>query len=402
MKFTRNDDYPPVFSLPEIIENQQKKVAPPRCALPLAEPLTERPMPPLVPKPYRIMRDIRNVSSFVHRNAAIDKNDVLWVWGATEKARVNEFGVLGAVSDDVEHIVDYVPKKVLDNADSVSVGHWHTLCVTKDRKLWSWGYNDYGELGTGNFIEQPEPVFIMDGVKRAYAFFGMSFAIMEDDSLWGWGNNEHFALQYENEVFKRPVFLFADVHAVNASLSCVLVIKKNGELWQWGEFGSGHHKRDIKYYMPPELFMEGIREAINIPTTWHGKGSMIIVAQNGDLYSHGYCYQNGGMCSSHVMKRAGNEPVKILTNVDHVYWGYNFSLVLQNNGCLYSSGRNTSGQLGRGKATGGFGSNKPQLVMRDVIEAAAGRFHGMALQSNGDLWIWGGAYGLPDELNSKS
>jgi alpha-tubulin suppressor-like RCC1 family protein len=81
-----------------------------------------------------------------------------------------------------------------------------------------------------------------------------------------------------------------------------------------------------------------------------------------------------------------------MENVKNAYIGRAFSFVLLNDGRLYSFGDNFAGQCGTGKDSGKI--IKPRLIMNHVIEAAAGHIHGIALQSNGDLWIWGGDYGI--------
>ena len=90
MKYSRDDTARPLYTIHPLNGRIEKKVCPPRCALPLSGPLQKRhktlpvyvyPCPEqqesiLVPKPYRIMQNIRTISSLVHRNAAIDNNKV--------------------------------------------------------------------------------------------------------------------------------------------------------------------------------------------------------------------------------------------------------------------------------------------------------------------------------------
>ncbi|KAJ5070494.1 claret isoform a [Anaeramoeba ignava] len=47
-----------------------------------------------------------------------------------------------------------------DNILEISVGHSHTLILTSNSKLIGFGYNDYGQLGTGNTIDQLIPIQI--------------------------------------------------------------------------------------------------------------------------------------------------------------------------------------------------------------------------------------------------
>lgn len=51
--------------------------------------------------------------------------------------------------------------------DSVACGFSHTLVLTRNGKLFSWGYGKFGALGNGNFDTKQEPTEIR--------FFGSSY-----------------------------------------------------------------------------------------------------------------------------------------------------------------------------------------------------------------------------------
>ena len=332
-------------------------------------------------------------------------NNDLWIWGAHEKVRVlrNSIDPLSlnksyfdtiTLPDDAPQSIEYIPKKLMENVASVSVGKMHTMCVTKGHELWGWGNNDYGELGIGNFIDQQTPTFIMDGVKRVFAFYNMTFAIMEDDSLCGWGNNEGFVLQDNYELCKRPVLLFNNVKTVSASKADVMVVNWNGELWHWGDRSRHIDIRRNEYYQPPELYMSGIKDVTITPNDI--PYFELTITENGDLYSRGIGDRTGGMLPWTAIAKYGDVPVKVLSNVSKAYIGYYYSLIILEDGRLYASGSNRQGQCGKAPC------NKPNLIMHDVIEAAAGYSHSLALQSNGDLWIWGGDYCLEVGTEEKS
>ncbi|KZV37198.1 hypothetical protein F511_04617 [Dorcoceras hygrometricum] len=83
---------------------------------------------------------------------------------------------------------------------SIAAGEAHTLALTGDGKLYSWGRGTFGRLGTGSETDQPFPVLVK--------FFGSdanreeklrivgiaagayhSLALADDGSVWGWGYN---------------------------------------------------------------------------------------------------------------------------------------------------------------------------------------------------------------------
>jgi len=42
-------------------------------------------------------------------------------------------------------------KKIAEDVISVSVGDQFGACLTEDRKIYTWGVNEFGQLGTGDF-----------------------------------------------------------------------------------------------------------------------------------------------------------------------------------------------------------------------------------------------------------
>ena len=68
--------------------------------------------------------------------------------------------------------------------------------------------------------------------------------------------------------------------------------------------------------------------------------------------------------------------------------GANHSIVLKNNGSVWTFGDNNSGKLGNGTTTA---SSTPVSVngLSNIISVQAGANHNLALDSSGDVWAWG-------------
>lgn len=71
-------------------------------------------------------------------------------------------------------------------------------------------------------------------------------------------------------------------------------------------------------------------------------------------------------------------PISLGNNnkVSYVSCGWNFTLLLDDAGAVYSSGRGENGELGRGK-TGNFSSFS--LVIKGARQISAGKDHSLAL-----------------------
>jgi len=72
-----------------------------------------------------------------------------------------------------------------------AAGQDFSLGRKKDGTIWSWGNNDYGQLGDGTVVERHEPGQI--GLDRDWAFIAAgkqhALAIKTDSTLWSWGYN---------------------------------------------------------------------------------------------------------------------------------------------------------------------------------------------------------------------
>lgn len=385
MSINYND--PPVFSLPAY--EPMEEVSVPQSALPLEKPLLMSDADKqymLKPKPWRILQNVRSISSSHHHNLAIDRNDVLWTWGATELTQLED----GYFSYDAPQKINPVPQQCMKNVMTACAGAWYTLSVTKDGRLWGWGENNSGQLGQGDREARAAPVFIMDGVRFVYANEEQSYAVKEDGGLWGWGYNEHSILLDAPEYCTVPVRLLDDVESVCGGPDMVFAIKKDHTLWAWGfnQFNKIIPGKEVSIVGPTEL-LTGVRTVAVSKTI--NDDYCLVIFENGDLYScgSGGC---GSLLTYQQRDQMGPGPVKVMQGVADVSIGHTFSLIRLEDGRLYGWGDNALGQCGNGKSTGFL--KKPTLVMTDVIDMEAVYTHGMALQRNGDLWIWGGDYGI--------
>ena len=71
----------------------------------------------------------------------------------------------------------------------ISAGMSHSVAITKDGCLWSWGCNSSGELGDGTTTNANIPVKVMDDVVSVSAGSSHTLAVKKDGSLWSWGSN---------------------------------------------------------------------------------------------------------------------------------------------------------------------------------------------------------------------
>jgi len=111
----------------------------------------------------------------------------LWTWGC------NDNGALG-IGENIPYVSTPRLSK-LKNVVSLSTGDFHTLAITKSGAVYSWGANECGQLGTGDYESRYEPTEIIwlrsINIIEVISGGNFSLACADDGYLQAWGyNNE--------------------------------------------------------------------------------------------------------------------------------------------------------------------------------------------------------------------
>jgi len=127
----------------------------------------------------------------------------------------------------------------------IATGSTHSLKIDAEGRLFSWGWNEMGQLGDGTFITRYSPVHIKQGILFSFvsAATNSSFAIDVDGNLWAWGLNHSgqlgngdtsFGCNYPMHIM--PGTLFSYVRTANCH---TLAIDIYGNLFSWGSNNAG-------------------------------------------------------------------------------------------------------------------------------------------------------------------
>ena len=138
------------------------------------------------------LTDWQYVAGGFYHAAAIKTDGTLWTWG------FNTYGQLG--HNDRTSRSSPVQVGTLTNWKQVSVGKNHTLAIKTDGTLWGWGRNDWGQLGIGlsGAAHRSSPVQIgtLTNWKTVDCGENVVAAIKIDGTLWTWGYNNNGQLGY--------------------------------------------------------------------------------------------------------------------------------------------------------------------------------------------------------------
>ncbi|AEC02951.1 fimbrillin family protein [Parasphaerochaeta coccoides] len=355
---------------------------------------------------------VKSVSAGGYHTMILKTDGTLWATGN------NEYGQLG-VGDTTNRST---PEQVWDSPDgsvkmtdvaAVFAGETHTLILKKDGTLWATGYNGVGQLGDGTIIDKTIPVQVKDdaggfmtGVKAVSAGAAHTMILKKDGTLWATGFNSNGQLGIGNNDNKdTPVqvaSMDSDVAAVSTGELHTMILKKNGTLWATGynasgQLGDGYNTERNT----PEQVME------NVAAVFAGVGhTMILKEEDGTLWatgSNGYGQlgvgDNDGRSTPAQVTSMGSD-------VAVVSGGWGHTIILKEDGLLWATGYNGSGELGDGTM---INSKTPVQVkasttlgdfMTDVVAVSAGMNHTIILKKDGTLWATGhngfGQLGLGD------
>jgi len=278
---------------------------------------------------------------------------------------------------------------------SFSSGEFFALGITSNGQLWSWGFNNFAQLGLGTQGNTANPNKSQIGTdtdwKEVEAGMEYGLAIKEIGTLWAWGSNGFGMLgDGTTTTRKSPVQIGTDANwsKISAGVVNTLAIKSDGTLWAWGrnnegQLGDGTNSN------------KSVPTQIGVDTDWTeittGERHCLAIKTNGTLWVWG-ANGNGQLGLADNLFSGKNIPTQVGTgsNWKLISAGRNFTLAIKNDGTIWSWGQNDFGQLGNGFSSGNF-NDIPKLIGTDTDWAsiAAGDLHSIALKTNGTRWAWG-------------
>jgi len=189
-------------------------------------------------------------------SAAIDSSHSLWVWGSHARS-------WDCIDSEV-----CLPRKIPTDSPIifVSCGLTHAVAIDIDYNLYSWGENNYGQLGLGDFFRRgterktiPTRIFGLPRIIFVACSETATTAIDLEGKLWVWGkifvNRRSGTSASSSFSSAMPVLLDVPKATKFQYISCgtyhIVGIDENEDVWSWGEndrgqLGLGHTKQQNK------------------------------------------------------------------------------------------------------------------------------------------------------------
>jgi alpha-tubulin suppressor-like RCC1 family protein len=274
--------------------------------------------------------------------AAVKTDGTLWSWG------YNNVGQLG--HNNTTNKSSPVQIGALTNWSSVAAGDDHCIAIKTDGTLWAWGNNNSGQITGPIASEKSSPIQIGSLTNWSSVACGLesSYALTSEGELYAWGNNGLGELGDNTVVFKSsPVQIGALTNwsSINGGSSIVHAIKTDGTLWGWGTsvfYGSVGDGNKINHSSPVQ---------IGSLTTWSvigdAESSAFAIKTDGTLWSWGRNETFGTLGINSVVNVSSPVQIGSETNWSKVDGGGLIASAITTSGELYSWGRGANGRTGQ-------------------------------------------------------
>ena len=292
------------------------------------------------------------ITAGASHSLAIDAVGNVYAWGDNSK------GQLGTSTATV-----ITPAKIdnLAKITAVDAGKEHSLALDEDGNIWVWGSNGDGQLGTttaSTTSSNPLKLEVKDGdtvvtFSTIAAGGAHSVALSLDGSIWTWGSNKVGQLgNGTTDDGSKPVKL-DDVKdrgddvaftAIAAGRSHTLALDDKDNVWAWGEGKSGQLGQGNTANKKSPAKIKGIE---NVTMITAGDDHNIALVKDGKIWSWGK-NNDGQLGLNSPFSYIKPQEIKGLRDVEYISAGGSHSLALTEVGEVYGWGSNNKGQLGTG------------------------------------------------------
>ena len=239
-------------------------------------------------------------------------------------------------------------------------GDYHTITLSNDGTLHSFGHNHKGQLGLGhnNDVSLPTPIPNLPKINTVSCGGDFTVCVDYEGFIWSFGENKYGQLGTETKqisMFLKKLKIF--LLFFDCGFSHTLIITTNSNLWSCGQNNFGQlclvDKKDRS--KPQQTSFS------NISKISTGYSHSLFQNYKGEIFSCGY--NKHGACGLGHFKSLQITPSLIPNappNIVQFICGFNQSLFLDSEGNVFSVGYNRYGSLG-------LGHNTNQNVLNKIV-----------------------------------
>ncbi|TVL99634.1 MAG: hypothetical protein CV087_17380 [Candidatus Brocadia sp. WS118] len=271
----------------------------------------------------------------------------------------------------------------------ISGGAYHSMALKSNGSVWTWGSNEYTQLGDGTNTNRSNPIQVsgLSGVITIDGGGGHNLALKLDGTVWAWGGNWSGQLGDGTKTNRNTPVQVAGLSSINiidAGDSHSLALKSDGAVYVWGRNIYGQLGDGSTTDRSTPVQMTGLSSVTAIAGGW---GHSLALKSDGTVWAWGY-NNHGQLGDGTTIDR--NTPVQVsgLSSVIAIACGDDHSIALKSDGSVWAWGNNGNGALGDGTTTDR--TTPVQMSgLSGITAIAGGSNHTIALKSDGTVWVCG-------------
>ena len=264
------------------------------------------------------------VSTGFFHAVAIGENGKLYTWGSNEK------GALGTGENEKTNRTGPKALKLPGGATpkEVASGDHFSFVLGSDGKIYAWGQNNDAQLGIGTRTDAFTPTLVRTPAGKKFKAIGThdkgGFAISEDGKIWLWGKiNGNFYGSSQDPQSLVPVQAKTPANAsfakVTGGRTIAIALTTDGKAYSWGTGDSRLTGADNKQ-VPSLVPVPSQKPITDVAASY---GQAYILDKNGTLYSWGTNAYGSGVNQTRptTVPTAVIFPSKIkLAHIDSSLW----------------------------------------------------------------------------------
>ena len=286
----------------------------------------------------------------------------------------------------------------------------HTVLLDANGNVWTAGGNYYGQLGKdGGNTSTFTQVTVGNGVKIEAIVAGSNHTVLLDanGNVWtaGWNSYGQLGIGKEddnaNSTFKQvTVGDGVKIKAIAADGVYTVLLDEDGNVWTAGRNNNGQLGRDENTGTDnanPTFKRVSVGDGVKIKAIAAGDSHTVLLDENGNVWTA------GSNSYGQLGRTANNSPNPTFTQVTNgisgvkitaITAGDNHTVLLDKDGNVWSAGGNIYGQLGRDEKVGTWNATPTfsQVTVSDGVKIkaiAANTDHTVLLDEYGNVWTAG-------------
>jgi alpha-tubulin suppressor-like RCC1 family protein len=329
----------------------------------------------------------QTVAAGYYHTLVVASDGTVWSFGK------NDFGQLGLGTSHATTDVK-VPTQIpgLSSIVAVAANANHSLALGADGTVWSWGENGSKQVGNNSTATQKSPVAVMTNAIAIAAGINHSVALAAGGTVWAWGGNASGQIGTGSTSpatigTPTPMTAITGVTSIAAGFEYTLAVKSDGSAWGWGMNANGRLGTGTPSPTLTPAAVTGITTAVSVVAT--GYCHSLAVLTDGSM--RGWGCNSDGRVGNNATATSQTTPATVvsISAAARAAGGFRHSLAVTASGELRAWGEGDFYQLGDGTDTSRKAPVSVSGFAAPVAHAAAGREHSVAVTTTGIVYTWG-------------